>query len=311
MSLFSKVTAAREREFERQNVAGKREDYLKSNPIQRYQDDEVYRSKVDQLRQGLLKLTGGPPERWILDLGGNTGGETTVLQQEGLQMVLSDINEVALEVARARAANFGLEPPCSVAADVHSLPFRDESFQVVMVIEALHHFEDYGKALGEIFRVLEPGGGLMALEPNGWNPLRRLSEVRDRFRGTIEKSFTRGQLGRLLRKAGFEEIEVLAVPSGRSALRMGDVPRYRRWLARVHSFLQQKFPRFFGAYQIWAVKAGETSGEAERWPGFLREPGGKGRLRRRGSRWEGSNVSFPDYRGVPVLVHDDRIENTP
>jgi hypothetical protein len=136
-----------------------------------------------------------------------------------------------------------------------------------------------------------------------------LSEVRDRFRGTIEKSFTRGQLRRLLRKAGFEKIEVIAVPSGRSALRMGDVPRYRRWLARFHSFLQQNFPRFFGAYQIFAMKAGEASGKRQEWPEFLRMPGGKGKLHHQGNQWIGEKASYPDYRGVPVLVHDDRIEN--
>lgn len=305
---FSKVTVAREREFERENVRKKRAGYLKSNPMERYRDDAVYREKVDQLRRGLEKLAPPRPSRWILDLGGNTGGETTVLVQEGYEIILSDINEVALEIARERAGGFDLERPHCVAADVHALPFADRSFQVVMVIEALHHFDRYDRALGEIFRSLEPGGGFMALEPNGWNPIRRLSEIRDRFRGTIEKSFTRRQLYRLLAKAGFENIEVRSVPSGRSALRMGDVPAYRRALARLHAWLQQHWPRFFGAYQIFARKPGEAPGEAPAWPEFLTVPGGGERVKFEEKRWRSGSASYPAHGEVPVLIEADRQE---
>lgn len=305
---FSKVTVEQEREFERRNVSRKRKSYLQSNPMDRFESDPVYRSKVEQLRQGLRAFSGGKPERWILDLGGNTGGESTVLVQEGFRILLSDINEVALGIACERARVFDLEVPRCVAADVHALPFADESFQAVMVIEALHHFKDYDRALAQIHRVLEPGGGFMAMEPNGWNPLRRLSEIRDRFRGTIEKSFTRGQLFRLLRNAGFEAIEVVSVPSGRSHLRMGDVPAYRRWLARGHAWLQQQFPRFFGAYQIRAVKPGSPCGQAPEWPDFLTVPGGTERLVREGGRWRADGFWFPERAEVPVLIESDRRE---
>lgn len=302
------MTVEQEREFERRNVSRKRKSYLQSNPMDRFENDPVYRSKVEQLRQGLRAFSGGKPERWVLDLGGNTGGESTVLVQEGFRILLSDINEVALGIACERARVFDLEVPRCVAADVHALPFADESFQAVMVIEALHHFEDYDRALAEIYRVLEPGGGFMAMEPNGWNPLRRLSEIRDRFRGTIEKSFTRGQLFRLLRKAGFEAIEVVSVSSGRSHLRMGDVPPYRRWLARGHAWLQQQFPRLFGAYQIRAVKPGSPCGRAPEWPDFLTAPGGTERLVREGGRWRADGFWFPERAEVPVLIESDRRE---
>ena len=175
-----------------------------------------------------------------------------------------------------------------------------------MVIEALHHFDDYDQALKEIFRSLEPGGGFMALEPNGWNPLRRVGEIRDRFRGTIEKSFTRGQLHRLLQKAGFVDIQISSVPSGRSMLRMGDVPLYRRWFARAHCWLQQTHPRFFGAYQIWAVKPGAPPKEAMVWPEFLRTPGGGHQVCLDDRKWWAGEDWFPDHEGVPVLIGSDR-----
>lgn len=277
--------------------------------MERWQRDPVYRGKVEQLREGLQSFSGQLPERWVLDLGGNTGGEATVLCQQGCRMILSDINEVALGIARERARKFDLQVPHCVAADVHALPFSKGTFQVVMVIEALHHFDDYGQALAEIHRVIEPGGGFLALEPNGWNPLRRLSEIRDRFRGTIEKSFTRRQLIRLLRRAGFESIKVVSVSSGRSRLRMGDVPLYRRWLARLHAWLQQNCPRFFGAYQVFAVKPGSVIESSKDWPEFLTAPGGGEAVLREGGEWRSSTGRFPEHEEVPVLINADRVEN--
>lgn len=123
---------------------------------------------------------------------------------------------------------FGLRQPGYVALDVHALPFADESFGAVTVIEALHHFPDYARALSEIHRVLRPGGILYSYEPNALNPIRRLSEVRDRMRGTVETSFYSGQIARLCAAAGFRAVTVTAVPGAKSTWKMEEVPRYRR-----------------------------------------------------------------------------------
>ena len=114
VKIFKGVTAAEERRFEQENVRAKREQYLDSNPIERRASDEAYREKVALLKAGL----GGVPSGLILDLGGNTGGESTVLLQEGFEIVISDINEVALALARERAEKFGLKVPTCVAGDV-------------------------------------------------------------------------------------------------------------------------------------------------------------------------------------------------
>lgn len=311
---FGKVSATQEREFERENVSAKREGYLKSNPMVRFETDPAYAEKISQLEVGLRKggLSNEAPGL-VLDLGGNTGGESTILHQRGFEIILSDINEVALDIATERAKKFGLQVPRCVAADVHALPFEDDTFEAVMVIEALHHFEDYEQALSEILRVLRPGGFLMSLEPIGWNPLRRLSEIRDRFRGTIEKSFTQRQLKKLLGGAGFSEIEILAVPSGRSNLRMGDVPVYRRWAAKLHAHLQRNHPRWFGNYQIWGQKSGTSSSKVPEWPHFLTLPGGGELVHFADNRWypkRSKNFAYPQLNQVPVLIEADRVERT-
>jgi SAM-dependent methyltransferase len=180
------------------------------------------------------------------------------------------------------------------------------------VIEALHHFPDYDRALGEIHRVLKPGGVFYSYEPNALNPLRRLSEVRDRLRGTIEKSFYAGQVKRLCRRAGFDRVSVTAVSGAKSVWKMEEVPVYRRWLARLHGFLQARFPVVFGPLIIQARKAGvfvDSDADAVNWRQWLRSPvDGKAlAFDSAAGRWQaaGAGHSFPDRNGIPVLISGD------
>jgi SAM-dependent methyltransferase len=49
-------------------------------------------------------------------------------------------------------------PVTTVVTDAESLPFEDESFDVVMGHAVLHHIPDLDRAFSEFFRVLKPGG---------------------------------------------------------------------------------------------------------------------------------------------------------
>jgi ubiquinone/menaquinone biosynthesis C-methylase UbiE len=310
--LFRGVNVTEEREFERDNVARKRERYLRTNPLDRFAVDPGYRAKVDRMRAG-LKRNGNPICGMILDIGGNTAGEATILQQEGFNFVVGDINEIALEISRDRVRKFGLKPPGYVALDVHALPFADAVFSAVTVIEALHHFPDYDRALREIHRVLRPGGIFYSYEPNALNPLRRLSEVRDRLRGTVETSFYAGQVRRLCESAGFNAVSVMAVTGAKSDWKMEEVPAYRRPLARLHGYLQATFPTVFGPLVIQGRKSGEWAdpdANSGAWQQWLRSPidGTPLVFDAAASRWrvEGTKCAFPDRNGIPVLVPSDQ-----
>jgi SAM-dependent methyltransferase len=59
--------------------------------------------------------------------------------------------------------------PRSVGGDGARLPFRDGSFDAVLFLEVLEHVLEEGRFLGEIRRVLAPGGALVLTTPNAWS----------------------------------------------------------------------------------------------------------------------------------------------
>jgi SAM-dependent methyltransferase len=56
-----------------------------------------------------------------------------------------------------------------VFADVQRLPFRTETFDLVICSHVLEHVPDDSQALGEIRRVLSPEGRALVLVPLNWN----------------------------------------------------------------------------------------------------------------------------------------------
>lgn len=85
-----------------------------------------------------------------------------------------------------------------VQGDALALPFADASFDLVLALDAFEHFEDDQLAMDEVFRVLRPGGLLVATTPAFmalWSPH---DEAYHHFR-----RYTRPQLRQRLETSGF------------------------------------------------------------------------------------------------------------
>jgi SAM-dependent methyltransferase len=113
-------------------------------------------------------------------------------------------------------------------ADVRRLPFRDGSFDAVYSMGTIEHFRDPETAVGEIHRVLRPGGRAVVGVPNRWDPFLRplLAAVLQAFRlygYGYERSFSRSTFRRMLEAAGFEVVAETAILFVPGWLRMADL----------------------------------------------------------------------------------------
>jgi demethylmenaquinone methyltransferase/2-methoxy-6-polyprenyl-1,4-benzoquinol methylase len=117
---------------------------------------KAYTAAVAQVRQG---------DR-VLDIAAGTGDLTRAFAHRvgprGL-VLHTDINEAMLRRGRERLIDEGLLMP-SVLADAQALPLPDACMDVVSVAFGLRNMTDKAAALGEMGRVLKPGGRLLVLE---------------------------------------------------------------------------------------------------------------------------------------------------
>jgi malonyl-CoA O-methyltransferase len=116
---------------------------------------EVCRRLIEKL--DVVTLT----PKWILDAGSGTGEAVKPLQKrfKKAEVVLLDISERMLEKAVKQGALF--RKPHAVCGDIESLPFADQSFELVFSNLAMQWCNDVGVVLAEFKRVLKPGGLLV------------------------------------------------------------------------------------------------------------------------------------------------------
>jgi len=104
----------------------------------------------------------------VLDLAGGTGDiAALLLPRVGItgSVVLGDINAAMLRAGRDRLLDRGLVRNLDYAQlNAEALPFPDASFDAVTIAFGLRNVTDKQRALGEMLRVLKPGGRVLILE---------------------------------------------------------------------------------------------------------------------------------------------------
>jgi len=124
-----------------------------------------------QMTEAIVAEARVEPGMHVLDVACGTGEPAIsiaqLLNNTGL-VVGIDISSEPLKIAQRRARERSLPNAHFQQADVHSLPFANASFDRVTCRLGIMFFSDLPRALGEMHRVLKPGGRATLL---AWGPI--------------------------------------------------------------------------------------------------------------------------------------------
>jgi len=126
-----------------------------------------------------------------------------------------ELSPAMLALARERAAGLGRDLDLR-EGDAEHLPFADASFDTVVCALGLCTIPEPATAIGEMRRVLVPGGRLLLLDHIGssWPPIYLAQWLLERLTiRTAGEHFTRRQLP-LVKASGFDVVETQRLKAG-------------------------------------------------------------------------------------------------
>jgi ArsR family transcriptional regulator len=139
----------------------------------------------------------------VADVGCGEGYLTLETARWARRVIGIDRSGEVLERAAALAHRRRVKNVTWKKGDIGKLPLKDESVDVALLSQSLHHAPDPANALAEAARIVRPGGRVLILDLREHDQ----SWVRSRF-GDRHLGFSASQLEALLRQAGLSDVHV-------------------------------------------------------------------------------------------------------
>lgn len=107
-----------------------------------------------------------PKDSLVLEAGCGVGAQTKIISTKNpdSNFISVDLSEDSITEAKAMIKSLGINNVELKQADIYNLPFKDETFDSVIICFVLEHLHNPTQALNELKRVLKKGGTIVAIE---------------------------------------------------------------------------------------------------------------------------------------------------
>lgn len=146
------------------------------------------------------------PQIDIVDLGAGEGVLAQLLARRAKMVHCIDSSQRMVEIGTALAKQHGFDNLSYKKGDLEAVPLKDNSVDLALLSQSLHHAQHPEKALSEAYRILRPDGQIIIIDLKKHH----FEEARERF-ADVWLGFTENALYQYLKKAGFSQIQVNCV----------------------------------------------------------------------------------------------------
>ena len=135
--------------------------YTFYNHFAKAYDESRYSSEEQKItdsitKQVVLELVGDTKNKLILDCGCGTGRFVEFFTRKSSRVIGVDISENMLKLAKAKIPNANLS-----RVDIFFLPFKANTFDVIICSQVLTHLHNYKEPLLQMRRVLKDDGAII------------------------------------------------------------------------------------------------------------------------------------------------------
>ncbi len=212
------------------------------------------------------------PGQTVLEFGAGTGWLSRMLTQLGCRVILLDVSESALQIARATYDRIGIigerPAPAFLLFDGRTIDLPSGSVDRIVSFDAFHHAPNPAAVLSEFGRVLVPGGVAGFAEPGPNHSQTAQSQFEMRTYGVLENDIHLPSLWRAAQDAGFTDVKVAAFNIPPFHLSLSEYDDFlqggatsARWADRTRDFLRD-------VRNFFLIKGGEEAPDSRRAAGL-------------------------------------------
>ncbi len=170
MTFFRKQTSKDGKKFYRNLLNGACKNYIwgknkRFNPIRVFNSPSINKYFTSKVKKHISS------DDKALDLGCGNGVFLAILASRCEKIVGIDISADMLSDCSKTLERLGIANVKLINATSEKIPLPDNEFDVIFLVDVIHHIEQLQESILEIYRVLKPEGKLLVFEPNKYNPL--------------------------------------------------------------------------------------------------------------------------------------------
>ncbi len=145
----------------------------KAKQEQRYKEHYYQERNLNDIVEKIESQVGLLKNKRVLEIGSGTGGLSVALALRGAELFGVEPEESGVNASQLRAKRYSNIRAAFAVGFGESLNYKNDYFDIVLILQVIEHVKEPKKVVSEICRVLKPGGACYLEAPNYLWPVER------------------------------------------------------------------------------------------------------------------------------------------